>query len=372
MVSISSKWKLFFCFSFLIRNIVYTASHVTLTNTTWGRSVPIEGRILNTIPEDRACADFNHGAAVAAMAGLENVFVCPSDGVSRWACRESFPLLNVSQVVQSHFQWDAVALYLLIGPNSAFDAFLWWLPLMRDWVDIIVIADSCPPDSSGNRPADCEDSASRLKAAVRLKSEYEKINIYILRTPPENSGYKILSCKMRWGVAQLYTMFPKKLYYIKIDTDTILFPRRLMNFLHTMYSVTDQLLPTYFGTTIESGMTLLLCGRDWSNVGNVAKGGLCYAQGGGGYGLNNVAMKALATSPNCTNPPDTSPEDTFTAMRMYDIFNITVIHCGGFSSSELVSDMKMRNSISFHFIDAGWLRKYGQNLWNHAHPIEGC
>ena len=145
-----------------------------------------------------------------------------------------------------------------------------------------------------------------------------------------------------------------------------------MNFLHTMHSVTDQLLPTYFGTTIESGMTLLLCGRDWSNAGNVAKGGLCYAQGGGGYGLNNVAMNALATAPNCTNPPDTSPEDTYTALRMYDVFKTTVIHCGGFSSSELVSDIKMRNSISFHFIDAGWLRKHGQNLWNHAHPSEGC
>jgi hypothetical protein len=67
-------------------------------------------------------------------------------------------------------------------------------------------------------------------------------------------------------------MFPHKKIYFKLDTDTIIFPKRLMTFFHTLNAVVDDTKPVYFGTVVESGMGMLLCGRDWANKGNVAKG----------------------------------------------------------------------------------------------------
>ncbi len=93
-------------------------------------------------------------------------------------------------------------------------------------------------------------------------------------------------------------------------------------------------------------------------------GGLCYAQGGAGYGLNNVAMRTLANSEPCSaQSPDTFPEDTFTGLRIYNEHQgQTVLHCGGFRSSELVSEPLLRQSISFHYIDAKWLAVHGHKL----------
>ena len=114
-------------------------------------------------------------------------------------------------------------------------------------------------------------------------------------------------------------------------------------------------------------MRLLLCGRNWANIGNTDKGGLCYAQGGAGYGLNNVAMRLLASAPRCDDQsPDFSPEDTFTAMRVFSGNSTTVVHCAGFSSSEIVTDRRLRSYISFHYIDAKWLRLWGDRLKQHA------
>jgi hypothetical protein len=122
-------------------------------------------------------------------------------------------------------------------------------------------------------------------------------------------------------------------------------------------------------------MSLLLCGRENAHRGNVQKGGLCYAQGGGGYGLNNVAFKVLADAPRCNatvgSALDTSPEDTFVAGRMWDTFGMVVMHCGGFSSSEVMTDIRMRGSISFHYVDNKFLRAYGEALLKHVSPGRG-
>jgi len=158
-----------------------------------------------------------------------------------------------------------------------------------------------------------------------------------------------------------------------MDTDSILFPRRFFQFLNTLESVSNSTLnPLYFGTVVESGMNLLLCGRFWVNEGNVQKGGLCYGQGGAGYGLNNLAMEAMAGAPLCSSldKPDETPEDVFTALRVYNIFRSVVIHCGGFRSSELVGDQLFKQSISFHYIDHKWLRSHGSKLAHHyTNPV---
>ena len=70
----------------------------------------------------------------------------------------------------------------------------------------------------------------------------------------------------------------------------------MTSFLRTLDSVVDYeaRLPIYFGTVVESGMNLLLCGRETFGRGDLSKGGLCYGQGGAGYGLDNLAMKVMS------------------------------------------------------------------------------
>ena len=58
-------------------------------------------------------------------------------------------------------------------------------------------------------------------------------------------------------------------------------------------------------------------------------------------------------------------EDAWVGVTIFSLFNITVIHCGGFSSSELAPDQKLRSSITFHYIDAGWLHSYGEVALKH-------
>lgn len=328
--------------------------------------------IVTTRGVERGCADFNHGAAVAARAGLEYVYVCPADGIANVVCTETFPVKNVTSVVQSSLSWSDVVVYMLAGPNSKFDAFLFWLPLMTEPLDLVIVADACP-----NEAANCTDSTFHMsQEAMRVNPH---VRVQVARAHASDAGYNILSCKLRTGAKQVYDWFPAKKIYFKIDTDTVLIPRRFLSFLYTLDAVAATPLaansssssvsaaPLYFGTVEESGMHLLLCGRAWSHWGKVEKGGLCYAQGGAGYGLNNFAMSLLASSPRCdAKAPDSNPEDTFTAYRVFSVANTTVVHCAGFSSSEVVTDRRMRGSISFHYIDSKWIRAYGERLKSHV------
>ena len=63
---------------------------------------------------DKACADFNFGAASAALAGLEDVYVCPSDGISRTICSESYRIKNVSNIVQPALDLSDIVFYMLM------------------------------------------------------------------------------------------------------------------------------------------------------------------------------------------------------------------------------------------------------------------
>lgn len=308
------------------------------------------------------CADFNYGAAKAALAGLRTTYICPKDGIARDKCKEIYPTRNISEIVQSNIQWGDIMMYVLVGPGRNVDAFLWWLQFLptEGTVDMVFVADACP-----NNSPNCSDAPEDLKS--RATSAHSNLVIHIMRVNPQDNGYKVLSCKLRTGMKKTYEMFPNKKYYLKIDTDTLIFPKRLFSFLNTLHSVTySERDPIYFGAVVESGMNLLLCGREWTQEGDKNKGGICYGQGGAGYGLNNLAMKSMTLAPVCTvTDPDKLPEDTFTAMWMWNEFRINVIHCGGFRSSELVSDELFKHSVSFHYIDSTWLHHHGNNVAEH-------
>lgn len=336
-------------------------------------------------PPDKACADFNHGSSQAALAGIEKVYVCPNDGISYTTCSERYPIKDVKNIIESKLTIENITFMILVGSNSKYDATLWWIPLLSSYSNtkILLVADACNSNSyinDNNRTIDsyrnisnvnsllCDDSASKLY--IHIRDNMKNINIYLHRVSASDTGYKFLSCKLREGARRIYEMFPSQMYYFKIDTDTVVFPKRLVNLLRTLDAVSLPEAPIYFGTVVESGMNLLLCGRDGvgKDYGNQAKGGLCYGQGGAGYGLNNIAMKALANSKQCdpTHPPnDVYFEDTYVGKRMYDEFNISVIHCGGLCSSEIMTNIRSQSSVSFHYVDGKWLRQHGNNLLHH-------
>ena len=126
---------------------------------------------------------------------------------------------------------------------------------------IIILLDACP----GNQTT-CHDNVYDLQA--KLNGSHKLLRSHIIRAHPSDKGYKVLSCKLRTGMRKIYEQFPNRKYYFKIDTDTILFPRRFFSFLNTLEATTDSIkTPLYFGTIVESGMNLLLCGRNWENNG---------------------------------------------------------------------------------------------------------
>lgn len=367
-------------------------------------------------PQDRACADFNRPLYEAVQSGV-NYFQCPADGIANVACQEGYAIRSGDSDVQTpasleqaQVKLNEVVIYVLLGPASKVDAFKWWLPLITEKMDIVLVLDACEQDgaklpnssidavhkaddaSEGGGGASEERQCDNFvrKMIRELPEKVKKMaNFHVVHVRPEDETYQKLSCKVSTAMREIYHAFPEKRYYLKIDTDTIVFPGRLLHFLSSLESVhkggvtdsqkpSESTHPIYFGTVVESGMDLLLCGSHeaWkTRYGNTRKGGLCYAQGGAGYGLNNHAMAAMAQAPSCTDPKRVTQdeflanEDAWTGMQMHSLFNISVIHCGGFSSSELAPDRKLRQSITFHYIDTKWLASYGETALKHYHKV---
>lgn len=314
------------------------------------------------------CADFNTGIRNAGFTQLNRPFVCPHDGIAGTYCSDTFSTRKFHDIKQSNLLWSDVVFYVLIGPKSNVDALLWWLQLVKEPIDMVFVADACQ-QGSGTVEGQCTDAASAIVA--RIAKDHPVVKTHLVRSLPADSGYSILSCKLRTGQKLIYNLFPERKYYFKFDTDTILFPRRLMNFLNTIDALAEfaHNSPLYFGTMVESGIPQLLCkhhsdGTKWRYKDGES---ICYCQGGAGYGLSNLLMKHMSTVKSCADSaPSDLPEDLFTALEVYNNFNHTVpIHCGGFRSSELVGDEWFRHSISFHYIDSRWLSTHGQKLISH-------
>src|SRR5207244_3686576 len=111
------------------------------------------------------------------------------------------------------------------------------------------------------------------------------------------------------GIKGILKLFPNKKYYFKMDDDTVLFPKRLLQFYRTLDKITNSSInPIYFGTVSHLHKGIPLCGemgwvRDTKEPGGghasyssqsstklVEGYATCYGQGGAGYGLNNIAM----------------------------------------------------------------------------------
>lgn len=314
------------------------------------------------------CADFNHESAKGALTQLKHPFICPAlDGIAGTYCKDPFPTRKSQDVIESNLKWSDIVFYVLIGPHSVVDALKWWLQFVKEPIDMVFVGDACLGDDTN-----CQDPAYNIVESI-IK-EFPLVNSRLVRALPTDSGYNILSCKLRTGQKLIYSIFPERKYYFKFDTDTIIFPRRLMHFFNTMESIAAQgsNTPLYFGTMVESGIPQLLCkhhshGTSWKLADDTSS--ICYCQGGAGYGLSQPVMKHMAGVQSCAmQTPSDLPEDLYTALEVYTTFNHTVpVHCGGFRSSELVNDDWFKQSISFHYIDWKWLKTHGHKLVSHYH-----
>lgn len=123
-------------------------------------------------------------------------------------------------------------------------------------------------------------------------------------------------------------------------------------------------------------------------IGNIAGHDLCYAQGGAGYVLNNVALGVFnRTVPNwpCTAHVELERQDgdAYIAFRLHKEFqlfsnfaqNVTLLNCGVFRPNSGQTDSHYRYAVTFHHADDQWISYqnvsslevlYGETLKSHV------
>lgn len=282
------------------------------------------------------CFDFNNAAAQAVHAGLTNVYSCPNDNIAE-RCNADHPLKQIWEISESDLRFNDIVIYLAFSPKSVHREILieWWLqffsPAKEDErLDIVLIGDAC---DGGDH--DCTDFVTDF--AKRLSSKHQHVQAHVVRGLEHDKGYGRLACKVVTGMIKVLDLFPSKRYYIKIDDDTVLIPRHLLNFLKTLDASTPQSEPLYFGSLLSDHGNHILCdghGVDYWNQTSDTITKLCYGQGGAGYGFNNLAFRGFNTTVwnwPCTPDLDLEreDEDAYMAFRFFKEFKAKVVHCGG-------------------------------------------
>lgn len=169
---------------------------------------------------DKACSNFNLGAAMSKKAGIKDVYMCPSDNIAGKICLQPFWTLERENITQSMLTLDDVVFFILIvspcpwastthqltsfsnqfqGPNHNADPLIWWLKMLKEPSTIVFVADPCPSAIEGvDWPQEfCDDDSTYTYNLV--KKQYPKIAFHLVRVRAADVGYEILSCKLRTG-----------------------------------------------------------------------------------------------------------------------------------------------------------------------------
>lgn len=157
---------------------------------------------------------------------------------------------------QHHFHnsvtWDDVVFYLPVAKN------MFRMNIQYYWLDIFL---GYIPDNVATSPFIInyiliteEDSRMTLELLKPYFKKYESfLNMSMVRVPRRvHDDYNQLVCKMTAGMKLIYQLFPYKMYYIKIDDDTLLFPNRLLKLLRTtnfFYRINE--VPIYLGKSLN-------------------------------------------------------------------------------------------------------------------------
>ncbi len=329
------------------------------------------------------CYSFNAGLETYVnntKANILNYYQCPDyDDIDSTACRYPMKTKNYNDInnnIMNNITYSDIVFVMLIGGSRGRDRELvrhYWMDMIPKNIqlDIVLIADSCiRKDDYLNHTCPDDDPANLFKNDLHAKHVDNNHTISIIRTQGiSDYGYMRLACKTLTGYQILHSMYPHKKYYLKVDDDTILFPKRLLHFLTTLHTITvpDTLL--YFGNMMNDHKLFLLC-NDFSfnetsndavhrspvdNEANVT--GICYAQGGI-YGFNNIALQSFLNTKLCIPGMDCEVvgENAYVAYKIYRETREYVIQCEGFQSQpEKNFYTRLQSAIAVHHISDHFL-----------------
>ena len=278
------------------------------------------------------CAESHQLSKLAIQAKIDPkvVYICPL-AVSKVENKCITPVTNLLSTNVRHrlVAPKDVVVFMVIGTKCTTDqvpALFWWLALLdaekpetRLTSEVVIIADNCAGDSSVSAdynaflPGVCKDKVFNLIQS--LKNQFLTITFHLTRISYNHR--KNLAVKNYYAMRNLFRVMPEKKIYFKIDYDTILFPRRLKNYINTLASTTDMdNVPLYFGTT-----------HDYLPYT------LTWAQGGAGYGLNNKAMKKFVLSDVPTDHFGYGTSEDYNLWKVLSQADVTLLHCAGFFSN---------------------------------------
>lgn len=238
--------------------------------------------------------------------------------------KHEYPLKPIESIQLSSLTWSDITIFAIAYDTPDFRFLklsLHQIPNhFQGVLDVALISDTCHPEKRLNEttlPTNsqdyifhgdfdedpfCRDHAHEL--VVHFTKIKTNVRIKVVRVNPCGElTANTRNCKTVVGMSKVFETFPSKRYYFKIDLDTIIYLRRFINFINTIDSVTDPTTPLYIGQATES-MT-----KDRFHF---------YANGGNGYGFNNIAMQKMATRTNCKYLG--KAEDGLVACRFYNFF----------------------------------------------------
>lgn len=226
---------------------------------------------------------------------------------------------------------------------------------------MVLIGNSC--DS-----AVCNDDGFQL--FQRLSSTFPFLNIHFLRATKPNDGKNRLAFKAVFAMMKVYDLFPNKKYFFKIDDDTLVIPNRFFQYLSLLHTNSNDNNPLYFGTILNDHRPYPLCDGLLNPNGDGPVYGaakqfanstqICLAQGGAGYGMNNLAFKTFNNSTLCTMEMDLEyeDEDTYIAYRLYKDLRVRILHCGSFRPNWYNFETHWKSAITFHHVNNNWVNAF--------------
>ncbi len=340
------------------------------------------------------CYSFNNGLDIYVNntnANILNYYQCPDyDSIDNTACSYPMKTTNYSGNNIINITYSDIVFVMLIGGSRGGDRELvrhYWMDMIPKDIslDIVLIADSCVRgDDYLNHTCPDNDPAILFKNDLYEKHIDNNHTISVIRTQGTSDfGYFRLACKTLTGFQILYNMYPHKKYYMKVDDDTILFPKRLLHFLSTLHTVTVPETPLYFGNVLNDHKIFLLCNdfsfNETSNsvvhrspVGSEANvTGLCYAQGGI-YGFNSMALQSFLNTTLCVPDMDCEVvgEDAYVAYKIYRETRAFVIQCEGFQTQpEKNIHYRLHSAIAIHHISDHFLATH-MSILNELKELE--
>lgn len=156
---------------------------------------------------------------------IDNAWQCNKhDGIAGVFCRKPVQLrsnisdISKSKLIDSSLKWDSVLIYMLAGHQVKSFIFQWWLQFLSPElnIDLALIAEACPPQQRDPSPVSCNDSAQAF--VNTFKDSHKNIRFHIERAQHSvDTGVARLACKIATGMKKLFSAFPLKKYFFKID-----------------------------------------------------------------------------------------------------------------------------------------------------------